>query len=254
MSVVAPLISKEFEVTPIVMGILFSAFSWAFGLATLPGGYFLDRFGTRLTYGVCLAGWSVLTVLQGFVGSFAALFGLRLGVGAAEAPAFPANNKLATAWSPQNERGVAGSVCSMGIYVGTALLTPGLFWIATEYGWREVFFVSGGLGIAWAAVWFLYFREPAESKIANATELDYIRQGGAVTSGQSGGEPFRWDHFWKLLTFRQVWGVCIGKFAATSTLYFFLTGSRPISSTSAACPCSRPAAPPSGRIWQPLSG
>jgi len=37
MSVVAPLISKEFEVTPVAMGILFSAFSWAFAVTTLPG-------------------------------------------------------------------------------------------------------------------------------------------------------------------------------------------------------------------------
>jgi MFS transporter, ACS family, D-galactonate transporter len=72
-------------------------------------------------------------------------------------------------------------------------------------------------------VWFMYYREPRESKIANAAELEYIEQGGAVTTATSKGEPFRWDHFWKLLKFRQVWGVSIGKLAATSTLYFFLT-------------------------------
>ena len=55
MSVVAPLISKEFAVSPVAMGVLFSAFSWAFAIATLPGGYLLDRFGTKLTYGWCLA-------------------------------------------------------------------------------------------------------------------------------------------------------------------------------------------------------
>lgn len=223
MSVVAPLISKDFDVSPITMGILFSAFSWAFAVATLPGGYFLDRFGTRLTYGVCLASWSVLTVLQTFVGGFASLFGLRLGVGAVEAPAFPANNKLATAWFPQSERGVAGSVCSMGIYLGTALLTPVLFWIASTYGWREVFFVSGSLGLVWAVVWFMYYREPSESRISSQAELDYIREGGAVVGSAARGEAFRWDLFRKLLTFRQIWGVCIGKLCANVTLYFFLT-------------------------------
>jgi len=223
MSVVAPLISKEFEVSPVAMGILFSAFSWAFAITTLPGGYFLDRFGTKLTYGFCLAMWSTMTTLQGLVGGFASLFALRLGVGGTEAPAFPANNKVATAWFPQRERGVAGSVCSMGVYVGTALLTPLLFWIASSYGWREVFFVSGGLGIGWAIVWFVHYREPSESKIANTAELAYIRDGGAVVSVTSRGEAFRWDLFWKLLSYRQIWGVCIGKLAATSTLYFFLT-------------------------------
>ena len=223
MSVVAPLISQEYEVSPIAMGFMFSAFSWAYALATLPGGYLLDRFGTRITYGLCLTSWSLLTVLQAFAGGFASLFGLRLGVGAAEAPAFPANNKLVTAWFPQQERGVAGSMCSMGIYVGTAVLTPIMFWIATTYGWREVFLVSGGLGLAWAVVWFKVYRDPADSKYANAQELAYIEEGGALTHNSSKGDPFRWDQFRKLMTYRQIWGGCIGKLAATTTLYFFLT-------------------------------
>jgi MFS transporter, ACS family, D-galactonate transporter len=223
MSVVAPQIAKEFAVTPVMMGVLFSAFSWAFAIATLPGGYFLDRFGTRITYGICLAGWSLLTTLQTFAGGFASLFGLRFGVGAAEAPAFPANNKLVTSWFPQRERGVAGSVCSMGIYVGTALLTPIEFYVASEYGWRAVFMVSGMIGLGWAIVWFLAYREPGQSRLANRAEMDYIREGGGVVLQAASTEPFRWDHMGKLLRFRQIWGVCIGKLAATTTLYFFLT-------------------------------
>lgn len=223
MSVVAPQIAREFALSPVAMGVLFSAFSWAFALATLPGGYLLDRFGTKLTYGWCLAAWSVMTTLQTFAGGFASLFGLRFGVGAAEAPAFPANNKVATSWFPQRERGVAGSVCSMGVYVGTAFLTPVEFYVATQWGWRGVFAISGLLGLVWAAVWFLAYREPAQSRLANKAELDYIREGGAVVERVGQGERFRWDLCWKLLKYRQIWGVCIGKLAATTTLYFFLT-------------------------------
>ncbi|WP_277182311.1 MFS transporter [Caballeronia sp. BR00000012568055] len=223
MSVVAPQIAKEFAVTPVMMGVLFSAFSWAFALATLPGGYFLDRFGTRVTYGVCLAGWSLLTCLQTFAGGFASLFGLRFGVGAAEAPAFPANNKLVTAWFPQRERGVAGSMCSMGVYIGTAFLTPVEFYVASEWGWRGVFISSGLLGLAWAIVWFIAYKEPSQSRLVNRAEMDYIREGGGVVGTAASTDGFRWDHLWKLLRFRQIWGVCIGKLAATTTLYFFLT-------------------------------
>jgi MFS transporter, ACS family, D-galactonate transporter len=223
MSIVAPLISKEFAISPVAMGFLFSAFSWAFAVATLPGGYFLDRFGTKITYGVCLAGWSLTTAVLSLAGGFTSLVGLRLGVGAAEAPAFPANNKLVTAWFPQKERGVAGSVCSMGVYVGSAFLTPVEFIVASSFGWRAVFLLSGVLGLVWAIVWFIAYREPSGSRRANKEELAYIREGGGVVSSPAKGKPFRWDHFRKLFTFRQIWGVCIGKFAATTTLYFFLT-------------------------------
>ncbi|MBN3727586.1 MFS transporter [Burkholderia sp. Ac-20379] len=223
MSVVAPLISKEFAISPVGMGILFSAFSWAFAIATIPGGYVLDRFGTRRVYGWCLAGWSLATVLQVFAGGFASLFGLRFGVGATEAPAFPANNKVTTSWFPQREIGVAGSVCSMGIYLGTALLTPVEFLIATHYGWRGVFLTTGLAGMLWAVVWFACYREPEHSTQANRQELDYIREGQAAAGAARAREGFRWDQCLKLLRFRQIWGVCLGKFAGTTTLYFFLT-------------------------------
>jgi len=223
MSVVAPLISKEFSISPVAMGFLFSAFSWAFAIATIPGGYLLDRFGTRLVYGLCLAAWSVATTLQVLAGGFASLFGLRFSVGAAEAPAFPANNMVATSWFPQREIGVAASVCSMGIYVGTALLTPVEFYIAQRYGWRAVFLLSGLAGLIWTMVWFLFYREPRNSRRASEEELAYIQQGKAVGGPASPRGGFRWDDCVKLLSFRQMWGVCIGKFAATTTLYFFLT-------------------------------
>jgi ACS family D-galactonate transporter-like MFS transporter len=164
-----------------------------------------------------------MTAVLSLAGGFTSLFGLRLGVGAAEAPAFPANNKLVTAWFPQKERGVAGSVCSMGVYLGSAFLTPVEFIVASSFGWRAVFLLSGALGLVWAIVWFIAYREPSGSRRANKEELAYIREGGGVVSSPAKGEPFRWDHFRKLFTFRQIWGVCIGKFAATTTLYFFLT-------------------------------
>ena len=41
---------------------LFSAFSWAFAVATLPGGYLLDRFGTIVI--------PTLTVLDGYIRMF----------------------------------------------------------------------------------------------------------------------------------------------------------------------------------------
>ena len=36
------------------MGVVFSAFSWSYALLQIPGGVFLDRFGTRITYSLAL--------------------------------------------------------------------------------------------------------------------------------------------------------------------------------------------------------
>jgi len=91
LSVAAPLMSKDLDIGPAVMGLVLSAFSWTYALAQLPGGALLDRFGTRLTYAVSLVLWSIFTGLQGMAVNIATLFGTSLGLGAAEAPCFPAN-------------------------------------------------------------------------------------------------------------------------------------------------------------------
>src|SRR5688572_10637706 len=94
LSIVAPFLSKELDLDPVQMGLLFSAFAWSYAVANLPGGYLIDRFGSRLVYGVAQIAWSAATLGLGLVSGFAALFGLRFAVGLAEAPAFPVNNRV----------------------------------------------------------------------------------------------------------------------------------------------------------------
>jgi MFS family permease len=71
------------------MGLVFSAFSWSYAALQIPGGIFLDRFGTRLTYFIAVVCWSVFTGLMGVVRSLNALILTRIGVGVFEAPCFP---------------------------------------------------------------------------------------------------------------------------------------------------------------------
>jgi len=181
LSIVAPFLSKELGLDPVQMGLLFSAFAWSYALANLPGGYLIDRFGSRLVYGIAQLGWSLSTLGLGVVSGFAALFGLRFAVGLAEAPAFPVNNRVVSTWFPQRERGRATSTYASGQYVGSALLSPLLFWMAVHHGWRSVFWVTGVAGIVSAIVWLAVYREPRQSTRANAEEFALITEGGALT-------------------------------------------------------------------------
>jgi ACS family glucarate transporter-like MFS transporter len=87
------------------MGFIFSAFGWSYVIAQLPGGWLLDRFGSRIVYAFSIFFWSLFTLLGGigFIGGAAAfglLFALRFLVGAAEAPSFPANSRIVSTWFP----------------------------------------------------------------------------------------------------------------------------------------------------------
>lgn len=223
LAVAAPLLSKDLALSPVQMGMLFSAFAWSYAISNLPGGFIVDRFGVRLVYGLAQFFWSAATFTQGFVGTFASLFGLRLGVGIAEAPAFPANNRVVTMWFPQRERGFATSVYVAGQYIGTALFTPLLFWLTSTQGWRSVFLITGGAGILWAGIWFMFYRDPRQCARVNELELQAIESGGALTGGVAEAKKISWAQIRQLFRYRQIWAICIGKFCISCTLYFFLT-------------------------------
>jgi ACS family D-galactonate transporter-like MFS transporter len=219
-SVAAPLMTKELGLTAVAMGVVFSAFSWTYAAAQIPGGILLDRIGVRLTYFFSVTIWSTFTLLQGLTTNLWTLIACRMGLGVAEAPAFPCNSRVLGTWFPQAERASATGVYSVGQYFGLAFLSPLLFWIAGAFGWRALLVIVGAAGIFFGVIWYALYRDPHQSR-ANQAELDYIAAGGGVAS--SSGVRFEWRHIAFLLRQRQILGASIGQFASNSTLVFFLT-------------------------------
>lgn len=224
MGVAAPSMTEELSISPEMMGLIFSAFSWTYALAQIPGGIVLDRIGTRITYAASLVLWSVATLLHGLATNVAMLFGFRLALGVAEAPCFPCNSRILSTWFPQAERARANSVYAVGQYAGLAFFSPVLFFIVGAYGWRSLFYLAGAIGIVFGLAMYGLYREPHESKRANAAELDYIKAGGGLAApAPETGEPFTWANVRRLLGQRQILGASIGQFCGNSTLVFFLT-------------------------------
>jgi len=219
-SVAAPLMSQELGLTAVAMGVVFSAFSWTYAAAQIPGGILLDRIGVRITYFLSVSVWSAFTLLQGFTTNLWSLIACRMGLGVAEAPAFPSNSRILGTWFPQAERATATGVYSVGQYFGLAFLSPVLFWIAATFGWRALLIIVGTAGIAFGVIWYILYRDPHESR-ANQAELDHIAAGGGL--GQNAHVHFKWSHISFLLKQRQILGASIGQFASNSTLVFFLT-------------------------------
>lgn len=222
LGIAAPYLSKDLALTSVQMGAVFSAFSWSYALLQIPGGIFLDRFGTRLTYFIAIFFWSLFTALMAVVRSLNPLLLTRVGVGVFEAPCFPANSRVLATWFPQKERARANAVYSFGQYVGLGFLSVPLFWITQQFGWRGLFLIVGVLGMIFALVWWQVYRNPGESRLANQAELDYIREGGG---GEYTGAPlrFKWAHIRALLRHRQIVGAAIGQFGGNSTQVFFVT-------------------------------
>jgi ACS family D-galactonate transporter-like MFS transporter len=208
LGIAAPGITAELHLSPTAMGVVFSAFSWSYAAAQVPGGWMLDRMGSRLTYFLAVSFWSLFTLMQGFAKGFMSLVAFRLGLGVSEAPCFPTNSRVVAAWFPEQERAQATAVYTVGEYLGLACFGPLLFWIARSFGWRALFFVVGAAGLMFASVWWALYREP---------------EAGGKDAARGRGNPIRWNQVAQLLQHRQVWGASIGQFGGNSTLVFFLT-------------------------------
>jgi len=222
LGIAAPSLAKDLVLSATMMGLVFSAFSWTYAFAQVPGGILLDRLGTKLTYFWSVTTWSLCIALHAATTGLGTLLGVRLGLGICEAPCFPTNSRVVGTWFPQRERARATSIYTVGEYVGLAFLAPVLYWIVATFGWRALFVVVGIAGLVFALVWWAKYREPKASR-ANQAELEFIESGGGLVSSPNRGADFSWLSVRKLMSYRQMWGACLGQFGGNSTLVFFLT-------------------------------
>ena len=204
------------------MGVVFSAFSWTYFLGQVPSGVLLDRFGTRAIYSLSLLAWSLATLLHAAATGFGSLLGLRLALGLAEAPCFPANSDVVAKWFPRSERGRAIGVYTAAEYVGLSFMSPVLFWILNAFGWRALFGAAGAIGVAAAFVFARQYRDPADHPSVSRSELAYVAAGGGDV-GRTAPVRFELHHVRALFRHRRMWGLCIGQYAVYSTFVFFLT-------------------------------
>ena len=233
LSIVGTALSKDMQLDPVTLGYLLSAFSWSYVALQIPGGWLLDRLGSRRVYRWSLLGWSVFTVAQaavGVIGSARAaatvLFGLRLGLGAAEAPSFPANSRLVAVWFPTAERGMASAIFNSSQYFSTVMFYPLMGAITHHWGWPWVFVVMGGIGLVFGLAWNRLVYEPADHPLANAAEVEHIRSGGGLVDLDRGGAtaaPARPGLLMALLGQRMLIGIFLGQYCINVLTWFFLT-------------------------------
>jgi ACS family glucarate transporter-like MFS transporter/ACS family D-galactonate transporter-like MFS transporter len=245
LSITGPTMSKEFGFDTIQMGYIFSAFSWAYVLSQVPGGWLLDRFGARRVYAASIFFWSVFTLMQATVGVFTSaatavvtLFVMRFFVGMAEAPAFPANAKVVASWFPTQERGTASALFNAAQYFAAVVFTPLMAGVTHLWGWHAVYLSMGAAGVLLAVLWLLLVKSPAAHPSVNRAELAYIESGGGlVHMGENEGEngdvkapgpttspQGRTARYVKqLLTNRMLFGIYLGQFSINVLTYFFLT-------------------------------
>jgi ACS family glucarate transporter-like MFS transporter len=232
LGIVATPLAGEFHLNKVQLGYLLSAFAWAYVIGQIPGGGLLDRYGSRPVYLWSITLWAVFTALQAFVPylSFVpvmiSLFMLRLALGFAECPSFPANARIVANWFPKSERGTASAIFNASQYMSVVAFTPLMGWLAQYHGWQSVFFWMGVIGLIGAAIFWAVVDSPSRHKRISKREYAFIEEGGALVNldrPAAAAQPIRWNILKQLLTNRTLWGIYLAQYCITALTYFYTT-------------------------------
>jgi ACS family hexuronate transporter-like MFS transporter len=195
-------------------GNLVFAFQAAYALGIVLVGRFIDRVGTRLGYALAMAAWSLASLTTGLASSFTGFLAARFALGFCESGVFPASLKAIAEWFPKRERALATGIFNAGSNLGaiaTPLIVP---WIAVHWGWRAAFYLLGGIGFVWLALWLAVYRRPQDHSSCSAAELEHICSDPVAP-------PIKIAWF-KLLAHRQTWAFVFGKFITDPVWWFYL--------------------------------
>jgi len=158
-SIAAPLIQKEMNLTNTQLGIALSAFGLCYAFFQIINGYLGDRFGARRVLSILATLWSLGTLLTGLAGGLVSLVAARVLVGLGEAGSIPTSTRAMSNWVPANRRGFAAGFTHTSARLAAAM-TPALVLFLIPYvGWRGSFIVLGAVSLVWVAVWLSYFRD-----------------------------------------------------------------------------------------------
>jgi MFS family permease len=202
LSIAAPLIKDELNISGAQLGTLLAGFFYTYALLQIPAGWLVDRFDAKWVFGLGFFIWSASTAVTGLLHGFAALLIARVVLGIGESVAFPAYGKIIGTHFPESRRGFANAVVITGLALGPALgmLIGGN--VVDRFGWRPFFLVLGMAALLWLLPWWAWMPrstpQPKRTPRGSTGVLAILKQ-------------------------RSAWGTCLCQFSFNYASYFLVT-------------------------------
>ena len=214
-------ICTEFDLNYIQWAWIMATFTLGYALFQSPSGKWADTKGPRLVLSFIITLWSIFTALTSAAWNYASMFVIRFLFGAGEAGAFPTFSKIVYKWFPISERGTIQGINFSGSRIGGAVAYPIVAALIAAVGWHFSFIIFGLLGIVFAVVCWLVFRDtPEESKLVSEEEKAYII---AHRQNDGGGAKKANLSFWKSLKSKNMLLAMFQYLGSNFTFYFTLT-------------------------------
>ncbi len=226
-SIAGQALAREYRLSNLQLGWVFSAFVLGYALFQAPGGRLADRFGPRRVIALGVVWWGLFTTLTALVPAALALalpllLVVRFVLGNGEAVVYPSSNRLVASWIPTAERGIANGLIFAGVGAGAGITPPLITYVMVHWGWRWSFYASALIGLAAGAIWYLIARDsPRDHPWIGQRELAHIEAGLPVPVGPASGReapPWR-----RIVGNRNVRVVTLAYFTFGYASYIFFT-------------------------------
>jgi sugar phosphate permease len=171
-STAAIVFRQELDLSATDYGAIFAAFGWSYACFQIIGGWIGDRFGPRLTLGLCGAIWALATISTGLAAGFWGLILARIVLGLGEGATFPTATRAMSNWTRAGWRGVAQGITHSFARLGNAVAPPAVAGLIGVWSWRGSFVALGAASLLWVVVWVWYFRDrPSDHRDISQEEL-----------------------------------------------------------------------------------
>ena len=213
--ILKPLLESNLNIGEVAYANIVTIFQLCYGISMLLAGRLIDKFGTKIGYGISVLVWSIAAIghalAKGVIG-----FGFwRALLGVGESGNFPAANKAIAEWFPKKERALAFSIFNSGTNVGAIAAPLAVPAIIVTWGWQAAFIITGSIGFIWIILWFLFYEIPEKHRKLSANEMEFIKSD--LDEKNETEKPVPWG---QLLKYRQTWLFFIGK-ALTDPIWWF---------------------------------
>lgn len=246
LSILQPSLSAEFGWSNTDYGHITAMFQFAYAIAVIFVGRFVDKIGIKKGYIWAISIWSIGAIIHAYaleigtpLASALGLMGLvmpasvlgfmfgRLILAIGESGNFPAAIKAVGEWFPRKERALATGIFNSGANIGAILAPITVPLIALYFGWQYAFILVGIIGFIWLSFWIFLYKSPKEKlALGRINQLEYehitadaIEENKAEEKETGNVEKVSW---FKLLKYRQTWSFFFGKFLTDGVWWFFL--------------------------------
>lgn len=230
-SVLAPLITKDLNLSNTEFGGIATWFLFAYTISQSLSGKLYDRVGIKKGFTVSIIVWSAAAMSHAFATGLRSLSALRFVLGLGEAGNWPGAAKTVAEWFPARQRALGMAIFNSGAALGSVVAPPIIVGLTAYFGhWQETFIVTGALGFIWLIAWWLIYDTPERHKWLTKEEYAIIKSDESVLEPAAPAEtpsaavPEEKSVPWlKLLTYKQTWGIVLSRFLVDPVWWLYIT-------------------------------